>query len=214
MGRPLFPIGSVIGPLVIAGALFYEHHIPQLKALGVRDSKLVSPKKRTRLSYAITRLALKHTILDFSPSEIDNVVFKGKRLHKLNWFEAKAMANIISHLRPEIAYIDASDVNNVRFGKQIGEFLSSEVKLISEHRADVKYVVVGAASILAKVYRDNAINTLREKYGDLGSGYSSDPKTRQFLTTWLREKKSLPPFVRKSWKTVKRIQGDLFQRRL
>jgi ribonuclease HII len=182
--------------------------------LGIKDSKLLTPNKRQRLSYAIKRLALKYTILDFQPAEIDSVVLKGKRLHKLNWFEAKAMAQIISKLKPEIAYIDASDVNETRFGKQIREMLSFEVIIISEHKADVKYVVVGAASIIAKVHRDDVINKLREKYGDLGSGYSSDPKTRQFLTHWITEKKRLPDFVRKSWKTVKRIREATQQRRL
>jgi len=182
--------------------------------LGVKDSKLLTPNKRRRLSYAIKRLALKHIILDFQPSEIDRVVLKGKRLHKLNWFEAKAMAQIISKLKPEIAYIDASDVNEIRFGKQIREMLSFEVKIISEHQADVKYVIVGAASIIAKVHRDEVINNLRERYGDLGSGYSSDPKTRLFLTNWITEKNSLPDFVRKSWKTVKRIREDIQQSRL
>jgi len=182
--------------------------------LGIRDSKLLTPNKRQRLSYAIKRLALKHIILDFQPSEIDRVVLQGKRLRKLNWFEAKAMAQIIMKLKPEIAYIDASDVNEIRFGKQIREMLSFEVKIISEHHADVKYVVVGAASIIAKVHRDEVINDLRERYGDLGSGYSSDPKTRRFLTNWITEKNSLPDFVRKSWKTVKRIREDIQQTRL
>ena len=182
--------------------------------MGIRDSKLLTPNKRRRLSYAIKRLAVKHIILDFQPSEIDSVVLKGKRLYKLNWFEAKAMAQIIKKLKPEIAYVDASDVNEKRFGKQIREMLSFEVKIISEHHADVNYLVVGAASIIAKVHRDEVINNLREKYGDLGSGYSSDPKTRLFLQNLIIENNPLPDFVRKSWKTVKRIRKEVQQRRL
>ena len=182
--------------------------------MGIRDSKLLTPNKRLRLSYAIKRLALKYIILDFQPSEIDRVVLKGKRLYKLNWFEANAMAQIITKLKPEIAYVDASDVNEIRFGKQIREMLSFKVKIISEHHADVKYLVVGAASIIAKVHRDEVINTLRERYGDLGSGYSSDPKTRRFLTHLIIEKNDLPDYVRKSWKTVKRIREAVQQSRL
>lgn len=199
---------------MVAGVLFHDYHVPKLYALGIRDSKLLTPNKRLRLSYAIKRLALKHVILDFQPSEIDRVVLKGKRLYKLNWFEAKAMAQIITKLKPEIAYVDASDVNEIRFGKLIREMLSFKVNIISEHHADVKYLVVGAASIIAKVHRDEVINTLRERYGDLGSGYSSDPKTRRFLTHLIREKNDLPDFVRKSWKTVKRIRAAVQQSRL
>jgi ribonuclease HII len=182
--------------------------------LGIIDSKLLTPNKRQRLSYAIKRVALKYSLLTFQPSEIDRVVLKGKRLHKLNWLEAKAMAKIISSLKPEIAYIDAADVNEIRFGKQIREMLPFEINIISEHKADVKYAVVSAASILAKVHRDEAINKLRARYGDLGSGYSSDLKTRQFLTHWVAERNSLPDFVRKSWKTVQRIRDEVQQRHL
>ena len=159
-------------------------------------------------------MAIKHVIQDFQPSEIDRIVLKGKRLHKLNWFEAKGMAQIITKLKPEIAYVDASDVNEIRFGKQIREMLSFEVKIISEHHADVNYLVVGAASIIAKVHRDEVIDNLRERYGDLGSGYSSDPKTRLFLKNLIIENKSLPDYVRKSWKTVKRIKETIQQSRL
>ena len=38
--------GPIIGPLVIAGALIEESNIPKLEALGARDSKLLTPKKR------------------------------------------------------------------------------------------------------------------------------------------------------------------------
>ena len=121
------------------------------------------------------------------------------------------MAQIILGLKPDLAYVDAADVNNVRFGEQIRKLLSFKVNITSEHGADVKYVVVSAASIIAKVHRDEVISRLREIYGDFGSGYSSDPKTRRFLTNWLKEKKRLPNFMRKSWKTVKRIRDDLQQ---
>lgn len=200
--------GPVIGPLVVAGVLFYDYQVIKLKKLGVRDSKVVKPSRRQHLSKVIKRLAVKHEILEFSPSDVDKVVFEGKKLRKLNWLEAKAMAKIIQKLKPEVAYVDASDVNEVRFGTQIREMLSFEAKIVSEHHADAKYIVVGAASIIAKVHRDRAIFLLREKFGDFGSGYSSDPKTRQFLAKWIRERETLPSFVRKSWKTVKRLKSE------
>ena len=199
---------------MVAGVLFHDYQVPKLQDLGVRDSKALMPSRRQRLSEIIKGLAVKHEILEFSPSDVDKVVFEGRKLRKLNWLEAKAMAQVIEKLRPEVAYVDASDVNEERFGRQIREMLPFEVEIVSEHHADAKYTIVGAASIIAKVHRDRVISLLRERYGDFGSGYSSDLRTRQFLANWIREKGSLPDFVRKSWKTVKRLKDKSEQQRL
>ena len=73
---------------------------------------------------------------------------------------------------------------------------------MSEHHADDKFPVVSAASIIAKVTRDRAITKLAKKYGDIGSGYPSDPATVHYLTAYI-DKHSCPPVIaRKSWKTV------------
>jgi ribonuclease HII len=207
-------MGPVIGPLVVAGVLFYDFQVPRLQDLGVRDSKALTPGRRQRLFEEVKGLALKHEILEFSPSDVDKVVFEGRKLRKLNWLEAEAMAQIIRKLKPEIAYVDASDVDEERFGRQIREMLPFEVEVVSEHHADARYTIVGAASIIAKVHRDRVISSLRERYGDFGSGYSSDTRTRRFLANWIRERGSLPDFVRKSWKTVKRLKDESEQQRL
>lgn len=206
--------GPVIGPLVIAGVLFQDNQISKLQELGVKDSKALTPKRRAVLSQEIKRLATRWEVLEISPSEVDRVVLEGRKYRRLNWLEAKAMAEVIKKLRPEVAYVDASDVNEARFGQQIGEMLPFEVKIVSEHYADANYTIVGAASIIAKVHRDKVVALLRERYGDFGSGYSSDPRTRQFLSNWIREKGNIPDFARKSWKTIKRLTEKEEQRNL
>lgn len=198
--------GPVIGPLVIAGVLIHDYQSSTLQALGVKDSKVLTPNQRVRLRGEIIKIALKYAIVEFSPSEVDKIVLEGKRLHKLNWLEAKAMAEVIGKLMPEVAYVDASDVIEERFAQQISEMMSFKVKIVSEHHADANYPVVSAASIIAKVHRDEFVSHLRERYGDFGSGYSSDPKTRHFLSVLLKEKKPLPDFVRKSWKTIRQLE--------
>ena len=196
--------GPVIGPLVIAGVAFQEDQIPTLRDLGVKDSKDLTRNRRSILNREIRKLAIGLEVLELSPFEVDQIVFAGLRLHRLNWLEAVSMAEVIRRLRPETAFVDASDVNETRFGRQIKEALPFEVRVISEHHADSNYVVVGAASIVAKVHRDETTALLRQKYGDFGSGYPSDPKTRQFLKNCAEEGK-FPDCVRKSWKTVKRL---------
>lgn len=200
-----FPIGPVIGPLVIAGVLIHDDQVEALKALGVKDSKLLSPRRREKLADEIKRLAAKYEIVELSPAEIDKIVLTGKKFHRLNLLEAKAMAEVIRRLKPEVAYVDASDVVAERFGSQIKEMLSFPVTIISEHKADVTYPVVSAASIIAKVSRDKIIAQLHEKYGDFGSGYVTDSKTVTFLKDWVKRHGSYPDFVRKSWKPAKRM---------
>jgi len=200
--------GSVIGPLVIAGVLIEKENLHRLVDLGVKDSKLLSPHKRERLAKEIRNTALRCHFIALSTSEIDKVVETGRKLRRLNHLEARTMAEVIAALKPEIAYVDASDVLAERFKQHILENLSFEVQIVSEHKADAKYPIVSAASIIAKVERDKAIRELREKYGDLGSGYITDPKTKEFLKSWIQKFGFYPEFVRKSWKPAKRLKSE------
>jgi ribonuclease HII len=200
--------GSVIGPLVIAGVLMKEEDLPKLRELGVRDSKLLSPHRRETLAVEIKRIAEKYSVAKLSPREIDDVVETGRKLHRLNRLEAKTMAQIIEKLRPDIAYVDASDVLEERFKQHILECLPFKVEIVSEHKADRKYPVVSAASIIAKVERDKEIAKLANEYGDLGCGYPADPKTISFLHQCLTRLGEYPDFVRKSWKPAKKAKSE------
>jgi ribonuclease HII len=211
--------GPIIGPLVIAGVLISEKDLSKLRDLGAKDSKLLSPRRRETLAFEIKKVVVRYHVEKLSPAEIDKVVETGKKLHRLNRLEAHTMAKVIEALKPDIAYVDASDILADRFEKHISENLSFKVKIISEHKADVKYSVVSAASIIAKVERDHVIEELKEKYrniDDMGSGYASDPKTIRFLEKWYAKYRSYPEFVRKSWKPAKELKknADAKQKKL
>ncbi|RLI22651.1 ribonuclease HII [Candidatus Bathyarchaeota archaeon] len=200
--------GAVLGPLVIAGILVKEEDLQKLVDLGVKDSKLLSPKRRRELAEKIKEIAIKHYVLKLSPAEIDKVVNSGRKLHKLNRLEAKAMAKVIEELKPDIAYVDASDTLAERFKQHIQECLPFKVQIISEHKADMRYPVVSAASIIAKVERDKAIEELKREHGEVGCGYATDPKTIEFLEKCLKKYGKYPDFVRKSWKPAKRLKSE------
>jgi len=200
--------GCVIGPLVIAGVLVKNENLPKLEKLGVKDSKLLTAKKREALFPEITHLAEKYDVIKLSPLQIDRAVENRRKLFKLNRLEAETMAQIVTALQPEIVYVDAADVIEERFACHIQEASTFKTQIISKHKADKIYAVVSAASIIAKVERDREVAKLREQYGDFGTGYLSDPKTPVFLTEWLKNHEEYPECIRKSWKPAKSAKSN------
>jgi ribonuclease HII len=206
--------GCFIGPLVVAGASFEEEAIPKLVAMGVKDSKKLTAAKRESLAPRIEELAIGVRYFELQPRSIDAVVTRAVKLKKLNYLEATAMANVIRGLAPDEAYVDASDVDDVRYGETILRLIRVKPRMICEHKADLNYPVVSAASILAKVRRDARVAALREEYGDFNSGYPSDEKAISWLREWYGEHKNFPPVVRQSWEPVKKVRLDASQTRL
>jgi len=200
--------GCVIGPLVVAGVAVKTENMQFLTELGVKDSKLLTAKKREALYPEIIKLTENHHIIKVPPAQIDKVVLSSRVLHKLNRLEAQTMAKIIEILKPNEAYVDAADVLEDRFGYHISECLKIKIKIVSQHKADRTFPVVSAASIIAKVERDSEIAKLRLKYGDFGSGYLTDDKTMVFLKRLLDDKGDFPSFVRKSWKPAQRAKSE------
>jgi len=191
--------GSMLGPLVIAGVSLKKSDVSKLKLLGVKDSKQLTPKLREELYKKIISLVDNYYVAKISPKLIDASVKK----HDLNHLEAKYMAKVILKLNPDTSYVDSCDVNPNRFGKEISK-LSNNKKIRSYHHADSRFIVVSAASIIAKVVRDREIMKLRKNH-DLGSGYPSDSKTIDFVKLYYKTNQILPVFVRKSWKPTQKI---------
>ncbi len=195
--------GPVLGPMVICGVCFFEAELKLLVDIGVKDSKKLTPKKRSELAKIIKNKCKNYKTIVVSAQEIDA---REKKRITLNKLEEIKMAEIIEALKPNIIYIDAADVNEVRFGKSIQTLLKySPKKIISKHKADDLYPIVSASSIIAKDMRDSIIEELKKNYGDFGSGYPSDTRTTEFLREWIKEKKKTPLIARKSWETTKKI---------
>ena len=201
----------MIGPLVIAGVMLDEKKIEQLKSLGVKDSKMLLASQRTRLSKEIPAVVDDYHVVELEAPELDRIVNRAPKFQRLNLLEAKAMGRVIEKLRPEVAIVDSSDTRPERFKNNILDCLSFSPKIISEHKADVNYPVVSAASILAKVRRDERITEIKQQYGETGSGYAHDPVTVKFLRDYYIHQGEFPPIVRRSWKTLRNIVHDLTQ---
>ena len=191
--------GPIIGPLVVAGVSIEDGKLEMLRSIGVRDSKLLSKSMREKLYHVIKEEASSVVVEKVEPRLIDEYVSHGK-YERLNYLEAIVMAKVIDRLNADIVYVDSCGEPD-RFEKDIRKNMKRKVKLVVEHHADRNYTVVGAASIIAKVERDAVIEGIKEKWGDFGSGYTSDPRTIDFVRKLL-DSGDLPDFVRKSWKTL------------
>ncbi|EDY35782.1 ribonuclease HII [Aciduliprofundum boonei T469] len=199
--------GPVIGPLVVAGVCGEESKIASLR---VKDSKKLSPKSRERLAEEIKKVASKIVVIKIEPEEIDAL----RERMTLNEIEVELFARVISQLNGDKVYVDAADVNEDRFAEEIKKKLGKDVEIISEHKADSKYPMVSAASIIAKVERDRIIEELKEELGEFGSGYPSDDRTKRFLEKYVKEHNELPPHTRHSWKSAKRAMKKKEQKKL
>ena len=206
--------GPVIGPLIIVGVVVKGDKVNMLRSLGVKDSKLLSPTRRARLFMYIKQICEKIIIKEISPTEIDKAVFR-ITFSSLNQLEAYYMAEIIKEGRPNVVYIDSPDVVPSRFKQIILSYLPEDLRnitIVAENKADKKYAIVSAASIIAKEIREMRIKELKRKYGDFGSGYPSDLRTIEFLRRYYKTNKCFPPIVRESWSTLKKIlQKQLFE---
>ncbi|MCE7699105.1 MAG: ribonuclease HII [Methanobacterium paludis] len=187
--------GSVLGPLVVCGVAIEENRVKYLERLKLRDSKKLSPKRRIVLSRKIKKIAECYPV-KITAQDID--LLRSKDVN-LNEIEKIAMKKIIGDSEPDISIIDCIDVKPKRFKAEI-ETYKENLEVVAEHKADDKYVIVSAASIVAKVERDSELQKIRKEFKEIGSGYPSDPKTIAFLKKTSYE--DLPDFVRKSWATV------------
>ncbi|UCB59510.1 MAG: ribonuclease HII [Thermoplasmatales archaeon] len=205
--------GPVIGPLVIAGVTFKDEN--PLIELNVRDSKKIFPNRRKFLAEKIKQIALNYEILIIKAKEIDDM----RKVMTLNEIEVNAFTKVIKKLKPELCYVDSADVNENRFKQDILSQLTFKTEIISKHKADDLYPIVGAASIIAKTKRDEEVNIIEEELKEklnipLGSGYPADPITQKFLQTWLVKYKKLPPYIRKSWKTSQNLLKNSYTKKL
>ncbi len=196
--------GPVVGPMVMVLAVVDEEKTPRLRELGVKDSKAVPPEKREEITKQLERVLDEIVIIEVAPQRIDEFVAR----RGLNELEAATAAELIlqSKTRPPVVYVDAPDPNAERYAQRIATYLEKPPRIIAEHKADVKYPIVSAASIIAKVRRDALVRQIESEYGvELGTGYPHDRRTIETLENWVKRNRKLPPFARKSWSTARRI---------
>ena len=147
--------GPVIGPLVVAAVKI--NNARDIENMGFKDSKILGTKKRKELAKIIK------TKFDYAVEIIEpKIIDKYTKQNKLNQLNREAFERLISKLNPLVAYVDAADVNEKRFGIEIKRGLRNEndTDVISLHKADRRIPIVAAASIIAKETSENQIGKL------------------------------------------------------
>lgn len=198
----------MLGPLVVAGVA--TAHPERLAAMGCKDSKRLSPAKRVRLARLIhDDPDIRVEVRTIAPADLDGEMADAS----LNEVVLRRFQDIARALDAPRTVVDAADVDAARFGRRVAEALPDGLEVVAEHKADDRHATVAAASIIAKVTRDNALDDLARRLErrvdrEMGSGYPSDAKTVAFLETWLDRFGDLPEGTRRAWKTSKRLLAD------
>lgn len=206
--------GPILGPMVMAALAVEEEDLKKLEWLGVKDSKLLSSSAREELFDRIRDVIKDFRIEMIEPDAIDLSVNEANS--NLNWMEADTSARMVSEIAPVQAIIDCPSPNieayKNYFKSKLHPDVRDKVELVIEHKADFNYIVVAAASIVAKVIRDRQIEHIKSEIGiDFGSGYLSDPKTIEFLNKYHQQ---YPQLFRKSWGPYKELVEGQKQKKL
>jgi ribonuclease HII len=190
--------GPVLGSMFAAAVRAPAVAIPA----GIDDSKRLRPEQREDLAATLRE----DDRVDVGVAEIPVERIDGEE--DMNTLTVAAQAEALAKVSRDGdgGICDGGDTDADRFARRVRERLTVDVDLRAEHGADETYALVAAASVIAKVERDTHVAGLVDRYtsmgfDDLGSGYPSDPKTREFLQAYLEREGHLPDCARKSWGT-------------
>ncbi len=139
--------GALFGPVVAAAAILPESCLSELAAAGIRDSKQLSKLQRFRLAAQIKAVALDWKIGFAATHEIDEInILQASLL-------AMKRAVLKLKVQPDLCLVDGKH--------SIPNLLMPQETLV---RGDQRSLVIAAASIIAKVWRDDLISRLALKY--------------------------------------------------
>ncbi len=139
--------GPLFWEVVAAAVILPESAIEPLTSLGVRDSKKLSPQKRQKLAIAIQAHALDWQIASATVAEIDQINILQATLLAMH----RAVTNL--KIKPHHCLVD---------GNQLIPNLNLPQTTII--KGDATSLAIGAASIIAKVWRDQRITELALTY--------------------------------------------------
>ena len=138
--------GCLAGPVVAAGVIFE----PGTELEGIRDSKQIGEEEREDLAELIKEKALFWAVKEGSTAEIDHL--------NILWASLNTMQKCVDEAGAEPDYL-LVDGN---------KYLASLIPYTCVVKGDDRSMTIGAASILAKVYRDKLMKELHTQFPEFG----------------------------------------------
>jgi len=207
--------GEVIGHMILTGVIFPKEIFKEIEMeVGLADTKKYHGFKywddifkrldrfRSRGFYFICGEITPWQVDKYNVNKIMDVTYQ----RILNTFFRKIQIN-----RCRIVLDDYG------IGPTLKRFLNflkkHEAEVIVTHNADRKYLEVKTASLVSKRNREAKVKSINENpeflVGGLsiGSGNAADPQTIKWLKEWHKSGKHWPWFVKRSFRTVREIEG-------
>lgn len=172
--------GPLVGPVVAAAVILPKNLVIE----GLTDSKKLSEKKRNEYDKIIKEKALAYSICEIDQQIIDEV----------NIYEATKIAMIKAieglKIKPEHVLIDAMK-------------LDINIPTTSIIKGDFKSESIAAASVLAKVYRDNLMYEMDKEYPMYNYNKNKGYPTKDHVEAV--KKYGITPYYRKTYSPIKEL---------
>lgn len=190
--------GPVLGSMFAAAVRAPRETLPS----GIDDSKRLSASRREELAAQLRDDdSVGIGLAEITPERID-----AENMNDLTVAAHVEAANDIV-ATGDAGLCDAGDVDAGRFAERVERGLDADATIEAAHGADGSDALVGAASIIAKSARERHVASLADRFGEVGSGYPSDPTTRSFLRRYFEEHGTFPAPTRRSWSTCDSIRA-------
>ena len=194
--------GPAIGPMVMAAVALDSRTAAVLTRAGLCDSKTYGAGEdahaiRRELDAMIRARAKFVTTIEVDHAQIDERVSRGE----LNVLERELAAQMIEQAHAEL---DLSIDKIIADGKRMFAPLCARFERFESHdRAEEKHAAVAAASVVAKVIRDDRFNQIKQQYevelGPIMGGGYANAATRRWLRAYVERHGKLPAEARRSW---------------
>eukprot|EP00485_Elphidium_margaritaceum_P024220 CAMPEP_0202713320 /NCGR_PEP_ID=MMETSP1385-20130828/52507_1 /ASSEMBLY_ACC=CAM_ASM_000861 /TAXON_ID=933848 /ORGANISM="Elphidium margaritaceum" /LENGTH=307 /DNA_ID=CAMNT_0049373627 /DNA_START=50 /DNA_END=976 /DNA_ORIENTATION=+ len=227
--------GPVLAAMVYGACICPESKLDALKQTGVFDSKQLTDEKRRNLFQMIQSCPYLEWLVDAIPADWMSSNMIQQNRYSLNEISHESAMNLIqmtldNGYRLKHVYLDTVGDSQAYEKRLINRFMGYDVRFTVSSKADALYPVVSAASICAKVTRDDIMQRWQfiephlaiknytqtsssaekktEEASWMGIGYPGDEKTKQFMQQQCDKVFGYPSIVRFSWQTAKTIMDE------
>ncbi|HCX73965.1 MAG TPA: ribonuclease HII [Candidatus Cloacimonas sp.] len=171
--------GPLAGPVVVAAVILQSGD----KFAKLNDSKKLTAKVRAELFPIIKQKAIKYSIIESSPAQID----------EMNILQATLWG-----MQQAVAELAGKDIFSLIDGNRVPKGLLGAAEAMV--KGDSRFASIAAASILAKVHRDNLMLKLHERFPEYNFAKNKGYPTKEHMAAI--RKYGITPFHRKSYRPV------------